>query len=216
LAQNNSDWNKLKIINTKENIYVYHNGLLKINIPKASKNSTSISQVGVYTFNTRAEFDPVNIGWATQNLSRLLLPNKTIILNGSNTVWSEPLQQNATYIEGSFRMIEGKNTSVDHHAGLVWKDGENTSYSVVMRPSSLSIVSSVSGELAGVSLAQNNSDWNKLKIINTKENIYVYHNNTLLKIKVLRDSHSPLISQVGVYTFNTRAEFDPMKIGWTQ
>ena len=49
-------------------------------------------------------------------------------------------------------------------------------------------------------------------IINTRESIYVYYNDTL-RIKVPREFNGTDISLVGIRSHNTKAEFNPIKVG---
>jgi hypothetical protein len=140
--------------------------------------------------------------------------NDTILLKENETIWSAPLQQNASYIEGSFRIVPDKNeTSNDRHAGLVWKDGSNKTYYAFVRPWGLIVLSDSSRDISCEPLVvKNEEDRNKIMIINSAGFIYVYHND-LLKIKVPREFNETDISLVGIRSYNTKAEFDPLKVG---
>jgi aldose sugar dehydrogenase len=152
---------------------------------------------------------------APLNLSVPTTGNHDAILPVENkTYWSTPLPVNATYIEGSFRIMEDENeTSKDKHAGLVWKEGNNKTYYAFVRPGPklISLVDS-ENEISCASLIAENVDLNKITIINSPESIYVYHND-LLRIKVPREFNGTNISPVGIRTHNTEAEFDPIKVG---
>jgi glucose/arabinose dehydrogenase len=225
LLQNSSDWNKLKIINTKDDIYVYHNDLLKIKILRDSRDAY-ISQVGIGSYNAIAEFGPINIGWASQNLSQLLLPNETVTLNGNNTVWSKPLQKNATYIEGKFRLMDGENKTDDRHAGIVWKEGdESKSYYAFIRPDGrLSLATPLGQELVSTSkVSGRGGEWYTLKVVDVNGKVNVILNNllqivspkTLSDVSVDADANTNAnISKVGIRTYNSNAEFEPINIGW--
>jgi hypothetical protein len=73
------------IINSGGFIYVYHNGLLKIKVPRES-NGTDISLVGIRSYNTKAEFDPIKVGQFPQNLSHYLLPNMALTVNDNTSI----------------------------------------------------------------------------------------------------------------------------------
>jgi N-acetylneuraminic acid mutarotase len=140
--------------------------------------------------------------------------NDTILSTENETHWSAQLRLNATYIEGSFRIIEDKNeTSKEMHAGLVWQEGNNKTYYAFVRPGlGLIVLADSVGEISCATLIAENVNSNKIKIINSPESIYVYHNG-FLKIKVPREFNGTEISPVGIRTYNTKAEFDTVKIG---
>jgi hypothetical protein len=225
LLQNSSDWNKLKIINTKDEVYVYHNNLLKIKILRDSRDAY-ISQVGIRTYNSNAEFEPVDIGGASQNPSQLLLPNETVTLNGNNTIWSDPLQKDATYIGGKFRIMEGENKTDDRHAGIVWNEGdEGKSYYAFIRPGGgLSLTTPLGQELVSASKVNGREgEWYTLKVVDVNGKVNVILNDVLqivspktsgdVSVDANANTNSK-ISQVGIRTYNSNAEFEPINIGW--
>jgi aldose sugar dehydrogenase len=140
--------------------------------------------------------------------------NDRILSLENETHWSAPLPVNSTYIEGSFRIIEDKNeTSKEMHAGLVWQEGNNKTYYAFVRPGpGLIVLSDSIGEINCASLVAENVNSNKITIINSPESIYVYHNG-FLRIKVPREFNGTDISPVGIRSNNTKAEFDPIKVG---
>jgi aldose sugar dehydrogenase len=139
--------------------------------------------------------------------------NGRTLLMENETHWSPTLRLNATYIEGSFRIAFDKNEKdQDKHAGLVWQEGNNKTYYAFVRPGEIDLSDSV-GEISCATLVGVNQDnWNKITIINTGENIHVYYNDTL-RMKVPREFNGTDISPVGIRSNNTKAEFDPIKVG---
>jgi len=136
---------------------------------------------------------------------------RTLLEN--ETRWSGPLQLNATYIEGSFRIINDKNQAgKDYHAGLVWQEGNNRTYYAFVRYPKIVLSDSLSEISCAILVGVNQDNWNKITIVHSGESIYVYYNDTL-RVKVPREFHSTNISLVGVRSYNTKAEFDPIKVG---
>jgi hypothetical protein len=58
----------------------------------------------------------------------------------------------------------------------------------------------------------NQDNWNKIMILNSDESIYVYYNGTLA-IKVPREFNGTDIYLVGIRSYNTKAEFNAIKVG---
>jgi glucose/arabinose dehydrogenase len=196
-------------------------------LPKAvlSKNTIKSSIPGETVLNISIPVQTVLNSNITRNsvsnpvLKNISVPtegdNDTILLKENEIIWSAPLQQNASYIEGSFRIVPDKNeTSNDRHAGLVWKDGSNNTYYAFVRPKQIFLSDLNSDREIGCEplVVKNEEDRNKIMIINSGGFIYVYHNG-LLKIKVPRESNGTDISLVGIRSYNTKAEFDPIKVG---
>jgi aldose sugar dehydrogenase len=139
--------------------------------------------------------------------------NGRILLMENETHWSAPLQLNATYIEGSFRMAPDKNEKgKDYHAGLVWQEGNNKTYYAFVRPGEIALSDSIGEISCSILVGANKDNWNKIMIINSAENIHVYYNDTL-RMKVPREFDGTDISLVGIRSNNTKAEFDPLKVG---
>ena len=148
-----------------------------------------------------------------KNISVPAGDNDTILLKENVTNWSTPLQQNATYIEGSFRIVHDKSEGgKDMHVGLVWQEGSNKTYYAFIRPGLIVLSDSIEEINCAILDGVNQDNWNKITIINSPEFIYVYHNG-LLKIKDPREFNGTDISLVGIRAFNTKAEFDPIKVG---
>jgi aldose sugar dehydrogenase len=139
--------------------------------------------------------------------------NYRILSMENETHWSTPLRLNVTYIEGGFRIIHDKNeTSKDMNAGFVWREGNNKTYYVFVRPGLL-VLSDFVSEISRASLVGvNKESWNKIMVINTGQNLYLYYNGSL-RLKVPREFNGTDISLVGVNSYNTKAEFDPIKVG---
>ena len=135
------------------------------------------------------------------------------LLMENETHWSDPLQLNATYIEGTFRIINDKNQAgKDFHAGLNWQEGNNKTYHAFVRYPKI-VLSDTRSEIGcAVLFGVNQYKWNKITILNTGESIYVYYNDTL-RIKVPREFSGTDISLVGIQSHNTKAEFNPIKVG---
>ena len=131
----------------------------------------------------------------------------------NETRWSAPLQLNATYIEGSFRMTPDKNEKgKDYHAGLVWQEGNNKTYYAFVRPGEI-VLSDSTGQIScAILVGANEESWNKITVLNSGENIHVYYNDTL-RMTVPREFNGTDISLVGIRSNNTKAEFDPIKVG---
>jgi aldose sugar dehydrogenase len=139
--------------------------------------------------------------------------NDRIILMENTTHWFEPLQLNATYIEGSFRLVHNVNeTGKDYHAGLVWQEGNNKTYYAFVRPGEIVLSDSISEITCATLVGVSEENWNKITIINSAESIYVYHNG-FLRLKFPREFNGTDISLVGLRSYNTEAEFGPLKSG---
>ena len=139
--------------------------------------------------------------------------NGRTLLMEDETHWSPPLQLNATYIEGSFRLIDDKNENrKDKHAGLVWQEGNNKKYYAFVRPGEIVLSDSISEISCAILFGVNQDNWNKITIINSAENIHVYYNDTL-RMKVPREFKGTDISLVGIRSNDTKGEFDPIKVG---
>jgi hypothetical protein len=82
---NEESWNKITILHSGESIYVYHNGSLRMKVPREF-NGTDVSLVGVRSFNTKAEFDPIKVGNFPQNLSQFLLPDAALTVNENSSI----------------------------------------------------------------------------------------------------------------------------------
>jgi hypothetical protein len=68
-------------------------------------------------------------------------------------------------------------------------------------------------EISWASLAGVNEDsWNKIIILDSGESIYVYHNGSL-RMKVPTQFTGTDISLVGIRSYNTKAEFNAIKVG---
>ena len=139
--------------------------------------------------------------------------NGRTLLMENETRWSAPLQLNATYIEGNFRMTPDKNEKgKDYHAGLVWQEGNNKTYYALVRPGEIVLSDSIS-ELSCATLVGIKEDsWNKIMIINTDENMYIYYNGSM-RMKVPREFSGSDISLVGITSNNTKKEYEPIKVG---
>jgi len=139
--------------------------------------------------------------------------NGRTLLMENETRWSAPLQLNATYIEGSFRMTPDKNEKgKDYHAGLVWQEGNNKTYYAFVRPGEI-VLSDSTGQIScAILVGANEESWNKITVLNSGENIHVYYNDTL-RMTVPREFNGTDISLVGIRSNNTKAEFDPIKVG---
>jgi aldose sugar dehydrogenase len=150
------------------------------------------------------------------------LKNISVQTNGDNgrtllleneTHLSGPLQLNATYIEGSFRLIDDKNEKgKDKHAGLVWEEANDKTYYALVRPGEIVLSDSISEISCAILVGENQGNWNKITIMNSGENIHVYYNDAL-RIKAPREFSGTEISLVGIRSNNTKAEFDPIKVG---
>jgi len=131
----------------------------------------------------------------------------------NETLWSGPLKQGATFIEGNFRIIHDKNEShKDSHAGLVWQEGSNRTFYAFVRPGKIVLSDSISEIGCADLLLDNEKNWNKIMIINSDGNMYVYYNG-FLRMKVPRQFEGTDISQVGIRSYNTKAEFNAIKVG---
>ena len=95
---------------------------------------------------------------------------------------------------------------------MVWQEGNNKTYYAFVRGGEIVLSDSISEISCAILDGENQGNWNKITIINTGESIYVYYNDTL-RIKVPREFSGTDISLVGIRSNNTKAEFDPIKIG---
>jgi aldose sugar dehydrogenase len=139
--------------------------------------------------------------------------NGRILLKENETHWFAPLELNATYIKGSFRVIHDRNEAgTDNHAGLIWQEGNNKIYYAFVRPGQIFLSDSITEKGCAALVGVNEDEWNKIMIINSGESIYVYYNGSL-RIKVPREFNGPDISHVGIRSYNTKAEFDPINVG---
>jgi aldose sugar dehydrogenase len=140
--------------------------------------------------------------------------NGSILAAQNETHWSAPLQLNATYIEGSFKISPQKNeTGKEVHAGVVWLEGNNKTYYAFVRPGpGLIVLADTVSEISCATLIGENVNSNNITIINSPESLYIYHNG-FLKLKVPREFIGTDVSPVGIRTYNTKAEFSPLKVG---
>jgi len=150
-------------------------------------------------------------------LKNISLPTKgdndRILLLENKTYWSAPLKLNATYFEDNFRIVHEKNeTGKDRHAGLVWRWGNNNTYYAFIRPGYIYLSEYGRQISCGFLTGVKEGSWNKITILHAGASIYVYYNGALA-IKVAREFNGTDISQVGIRSYNTKAEFDPIKIG---
>jgi aldose sugar dehydrogenase len=137
--------------------------------------------------------------------------NGRTLLMENETHWYAPLQLNATYIEGNFR-FDVNETGKDYHAGLLWKEGNNKTYYAFVRPGQIFLSDTINEISCATLVGVNEDSWNKIMIINSGENTYVYYNGSLT-MKVPREVNGTDISLVGIRSYNTKAEFDPIEVG---
>jgi hypothetical protein len=155
-------------------------------------------------------------------LNRSLEKDRIVTVSGSTNRWSNMTEDQINYIEGRFRVI-GDNKR-DTHAGIVWRYGENI-YQAFIRPDGGIFISTPSGkEFGSQSSAQAEAQssrgaeakWYTLKVVdmmNGKINIFL---NDVLKVRVHKPFASASISNVGINSFNSIAQFEPIVIGTTQ
>ena len=75
------------------------------------------------------------------------------------------------------------------------------------------VISNSIGEIScAILLGANQDNWNKIMILNSGQYIHVYYNDTL-RMKVPREFNGTEISFVGKRSNNSKAEFDPIKVG---
>jgi hypothetical protein len=137
-------------------------------------------------------------------------------LKGNETIWSNTIPLNNTnYIESTFRVTDGYRNN-QNHSGIVWNDGNNKEYYAFLRPDVISIYTPQEGEFKSAPLIENreNGKWFTLKVVYVNGEINVFLNNTL-KLQIPNPSTDFDISKVGIRSFNTVAEFKPLKVGVT-
>lgn len=136
--------------------------------------------------------------------NKVVNSNQTIITN--NTI---PLQS-VTYIEDSVSIIN--QIKQDSRAGLVWTDG-NKSYYAFLFPSSSLISLYSRGHLLHTKIDPHivKDALYTIRIVFSRNAIDVFLNNTPA-IHEQVAPHNVILSNVGIETFNSVAEFEPVKI----
>jgi hypothetical protein len=139
---------------------------------------------------------------------------KTVTLKGNETIWSNTIPLNNTnYIESTFRVTdEYKNNQ--NHSGIVWNDGNNKEYYAFLRSNRLSVYTPDQGEFQSAPLIENREigKWFTLKVVYVNGEINIFLNNTH-KLQIPNTSKDFDISKVGIRSFNSIAQFKPIKIG---
>jgi hypothetical protein len=149
------------------------------------------------------------------NSSQLLkIENTTATLKSNKILWSNIIQDNVNYLEGRLRVISENDTN-SNHAGIVWGDG-NKEYYLFLRPNMLTIFTPDEKEIASAPIVREKGQWFTLKVVymddNNTINIYL---NDVLKIQIPNNSKNAHISQVGIRSYNSIAEYEPLIIGRT-
>jgi len=135
---------------------------------------------------------------------------KTQLLNGNITQWFNTPSDDVFFIEGKIRFID--ELKEDNHGGIVWYDGTKEYY-VFLRHNRLAVFNSIDKEFVSVEIDRKKEFWHELRIVYLDETIDIFVDNEL-KLQILKTkSGDPLISRVGINTFNSVAEFEPLKLG---
>jgi hypothetical protein len=190
-------WFTLKVVYTNNTINIFLDNIPKIQIPNVAANnnnnnnaSQTISKVGIRSFNNVAEFKPLKVGSAAIQ------------------------QQGVNYAEIKLRTI-GQSKQTDNHFGLTWNDDQKEYYAF-LRQDRLSVFTPVDGEFLSTKLVppREKGTWYTLKIVYTDHTIKIFLNDVLklqtLKIPSKINNH---ITAIGIRSYNSDAEFGPMKVG---
>jgi hypothetical protein len=147
-------------------------------------------------------------------INRSLEEDRIVTLRGKTTLWSNVTQDKINYIEDRFRVIG--DPEADNYGGIAWTYGDKA-YSAFIRPDRGIFISSPTGkELSSQSLGNAHKKWNTIKVVDMmdgKINIFL---NDVLQAKVNKPFSNASISNVGIKSFNSIAQFEPIVIGTTQ
>ena len=146
-------------------------------------------------------------------LNRSLEKDRTVTLSGETTLWSNVTQDKINYIEARFKVIGDRKT--DNHGGIAFKYGDKA-YNAFIRPDRGLFISYPGGkELTSESLGNVDQKWNTIKVVDMDGKINIFLND-VLQVRVAKPFPKASISNVGINSFNSIAQFEPIVIGTTQ
>jgi hypothetical protein len=159
-----------------------------------------------------------------QNLPGLI---KSTTLNGNKTFWHDIMkyyfakEKDVNYIEAKFRVL-GQNQT-DNHAGLVfWITDSNSNrsqgYYAFLRSDRLAVYTDDRGEIQSPQeISRENGKWFTLKVVYLNNTINFFLNDRPeMQVPSLipnGGNTSAYISMVGIQSFNSAAEFEPIQMG---
>ena len=148
--------------------------------------------------------------------------NETIVLKDTskkNTLWSHTIPNaNVNYIEGRFQIIEDKDNNKRHNAGIVWNDTQKEYYLSANNNSftleEKSNINQTERRTISQSLEiKSDNEWYSVKIAALRDTTNIYINELPLIQSPRKNAENVSISEVGIRSFRTEAEFEPITIG---
>ncbi|MDP9289815.1 MAG: hypothetical protein M3P08_16680, partial [Thermoproteota archaeon] len=202
----------LKVAYINNTIKVFLDDIPRIQIPNITGANAHISKVGIRSFNSIAQFEPIKVGTiSTYQFQNNNGTGNVATLKGNETIWSTPLKEkNVNYIEDKLRVAALNKT--DNHAGIVWNDGSKQYY-VFLRPHQIAIAGTNLKEIESVdAIDRQNGKEYTLKIAYINNTIKVFLDDRP-KIQIPNTAVNAHISKVGIQSFNSIAQFEPIKVG---
>jgi hypothetical protein len=160
-----------------------------------------------------------------QNLTGLI---KSTTLKGNETFWHNIIKYNfvnkrdVNYIEAKFRVL-GQNQTEQNHAGIVFwitdpnNNNRSKGYYTFLRHNKLAVYTGDRGEIQSPrDISRENGKWFTLKIVYINNTINLFLNGKLqMQVHYIPSggNTSAYISKVGIQSYNSVAEFEPIEIG---